>query len=151
MFTDVAVHADTTIALTTDHSAARLGGETTSTNYLTMLGVPALVGRAYFPTDTRTDLVVLSERTWRLRFGSDPSIVGRAIRLGGRQFEVIGIMPRGFRGAQPPGFQSEFWIPVDTTLSRRALEDRGRTALQGRRPAEGGSELRPGASGRASR
>jgi putative ABC transport system permease protein len=128
VFTDVAVHSGTTIALTTDSSVARLGGETTSNNYLTMLGVPALVGRTYFPTDTRTDLVVLSERTWRLRFGSDPSIVGRAIRLGGRQFEVIGIMPRGFRGAQPPGFQSDFWMPIDTSLSRPALEDRGRTA-----------------------
>lgn len=128
VFTDVAAHSGTTIALTTDSSAARLGGEITSTNYLTMLGVPALVGRTYFPTDTRTDLVVLSERTWRLRFGSDPSMVGRAISLGGRQFEVIGIMPRGFRGAQPPGFQSDFWMPIDTSLSRRALEDRGRTA-----------------------
>ena len=127
VFTDVAVQAGMSVALTTDNSAARLRGETTSTNYLTMLGVPALLGRTYFPSDTRTDLVVLSEHSWRLRFGSDPSLVGRTIRLGGKQFEVIGIMPRGFRGAQPPGFVSEFWLPIDTALSRRALEDRGRT------------------------
>ncbi len=127
VFSDVAVQTGMSVALTTDNSAARLRGETTSTNYLTMLGVPALLGRTYFPSDTRTDLVVLSEHAWRLRFGSDPSLVGRTIRLGGKQFEVIGIMPRGFRGAQPPGFVSEFWLPIDTSLSRRVREDRGRT------------------------
>ena len=124
VFTDVAAHAGTALALTTDASAVRLTGETTSTNYLTMLGVPALSGRTYFPVDTRTDVVVLGERAWRIHFGSDPSLVGRAITLGGRRLEVLGIMPRGFRGARAAGFMSEFWIPVDASLSRRKLQDR---------------------------
>ena len=124
VFTDVAAHAGTALALTTDASSVRLTGETTSTNYLTMLGVPALSGRTYFPVDTRTDVVVLGERAWRIHFGSDPSLVGRAITLGGRRLEVLGIMPRGFRGARAAGFMSEFWIPVDASLSRRKLQDR---------------------------
>ena len=79
VFTDVAAHAGATRMLNTDDSTARLSGETTSTNYLTMLGVPAHLGRTYLPSDSRADVVVLAERTWRTQFASDPSIVGRRI------------------------------------------------------------------------
>jgi predicted permease len=130
VFSDVAAHAGATRTLNTDNSTARLSGETTSTNYLTMLGVPATLGRTYLPSDARADVVVLAERTWRTRFASDPSIVGRRILLGGRPFEVVGVMPRGFRGARPPGFLSEFWMPIDPALSERTLRDRGKTQFQ---------------------
>ena len=130
VFSDVAAHAGASLAMTTDDSAARLSGETTSTNYLTMLGVPALLGRTYLPSDTRTDVVVLGERAWRTRFASDPSIVGRRIPLGGRPFEIIGVMPRGFRGARPPAFVSDFWMPIDPVLSGRTLRDREKAQFQ---------------------
>jgi predicted permease len=130
VFTQVAAHGNSTRALTTDDTTARLAGETTSTNYFTMLGVPAELGRTYLPSDTRADVVVLAERTWRTRFGRNPSIVGRTVSLGGRSFEVLGVMPRGFRGARPPGFLSEFWTPVDPSLSERTMQDRGRNAFQ---------------------
>jgi putative ABC transport system permease protein len=130
VFSDVAAHAGAMRTLNTDDSTARLSGETTSTNYLTMLGVPASLGRTYLPSDSRADMVVLAERTWRTRFASDSSILGRRILLGGRPFEVVGVMPRGFRGARPPAFLSEFWIPIDPALSERTLQDRGKTQFQ---------------------
>ena len=130
VFTDIAAHTGTTRALTFDDATASLAGETTTSNYFTLLGVPAALGRPYLPSDTRADVIVLAERTWRTRFGSDPSIVGRTVVLAGRSFEVMGVMPRGFRGARAPGFLSEFWIPVDPSESRRMLEDRGRNAFE---------------------
>ena len=130
VFSDVAAHAGAGLALTTDDSVARLSGETTSTNYLTMLGVPAALGRTYLPSDTRTDVVVLGERAWRTRFASDPSIVGRRILLGGRPVEIVGVMPRGFRAARPPGFASDFWMPIDPVLSQRTVRDREKPAFQ---------------------
>jgi predicted permease len=130
VFSDVAAHAGATRTLNTDDRTVRLSGETTSTNYLTMLGVPATLGRTYLPSDARADVVVLAERTWRTRFASDPSIVGRRILLGGRPFEVVGVMPRGFRGARPPAFLSEFWMPIDPALSEPTLQDRGKTQFQ---------------------
>jgi len=130
VFTDVAAHSNTAHALITDNSSVRLGGETTSTNYLAMLGVPAQLGRIYLPSDTRVDVVVLAERSWRTRFGSDPSIVGRRIALSGRQYEILGVMPRGFRGARPPGFVSEFWTPIDPAVSGHSMLDRGRPSFQ---------------------
>jgi predicted permease len=130
VFTDIAAHTGTTRALTLDDATASLAGETTTSNYFTLLGVPAALGRPYLPSDTRADVIVLAERTWRTRFGSDPSIVGRTVVLAGRSFEVMGVMPRGYRGARAPGFLSEFWIPIDPSESRRLLEDRGRNAFE---------------------
>ena len=140
VFTDVAAHTGTTRALTLDDTTASMTGESTTSNYFTMLGVPAVLGRAYFPSDARADVIVLAERTWRTRFGSDPSVVGRTILVAGRSFEVIGVMPRGFRGARAPGFVSEFWVPIDPAQARRMLEDRGRNTF------EIVARLRPGVS-----
>jgi predicted permease len=129
-FSEIAAHTGTTRALTLDDTTASMAGETTTSNYFTMLGVPAVLGRPYFPSDARADVIVLAERTWRTRFGSDPAIVGRTMLVAGRSFEVIGVMPRGFRGARAPGFVSEFWVPIDPSQSRRLLEDRGRNAFE---------------------
>ena len=89
----------------------------TSANYLAMFGVPAQLGRVYLPSDGRTDIVVLGERTWRTRFGSDPSIVGRTVMLSGRPFEVLGVMPRGFRGAR--GRRASSLISGSRSICRR--------------------------------
>jgi putative ABC transport system permease protein len=129
VFADVAVHASAMLAFTAGETTARLMGETVSPNYLSLFGVPAALGRTLLPVDTRADLVVLSERSWRTRFASDPAIVGQTIVLGGRRREVIGVMPKGFRGARPPGFVSEFWIPVDPSAAAK-MGDRMRPAFE---------------------
>ena len=77
VFSDVAAHTSATRALATADNTSRISGEMTTANYLAMFGVPAQLGRVYLPSDARTDIVVLGERTWRTRFASDPSIVGR--------------------------------------------------------------------------
>src|SRR4029078_354468 len=47
---------------------------------------------------------------WRRRFGADPAIVGRSIRLDDMPFEVIGVMPAGFQNAVAPS--TEIWAPL---------------------------------------
>jgi predicted permease len=91
--------------------AKRLLGERVSAGYFQALGVHAALGRTFAPNDSRTDVIVLSERTWRSHFGADTQIVGRSVRLDGRSVEVIGVMPPGFRGLAPPGWVREFWVP----------------------------------------
>ena len=130
VFSEVAAHTGATRALATADNTSRISGEMTSANYLAMFGVPAQLGRVYLPSDARTDIVVLGERSWRTRFGSDPSIVGRVVMLSGRPFEVLGVMPRGFRGARPAGFFSDFWIPIDLPKMGSMMHDRGKVAFQ---------------------
>jgi putative ABC transport system permease protein len=74
--------------------------ETVSRQWITaglfdVLGVKAIVGRTFLPTDDvqRASVVVLSEAFWRTRFGADPAIVGRDLRLDGSPWTVVGVVP----------------------------------------------------------
>src|SRR5438046_2764383 len=56
-------------------------------------------------------VVILSHGLWQRRFGGDPAIVGKSVRLNGEQFQVIGVMPAGFVfpiSASPP----EVWTSM---------------------------------------
>ena len=79
--------------------------------------VPPLLGRTLVDEDERpgaTPVVVLGHDLWRRRFGGDPGVVGREVRLGGTVHTVVGVMPRGF--AFPIAHQ--LWAP----LPRSALD-----------------------------
>ena len=54
------------------------------------------------------DVVVMSHRLWRQRFGSDPAIVERPVLLDGDAFRVIGVMPARFDVPTP---ETDLWIP----------------------------------------
>jgi len=85
-----------------------------SENYFTTLGVAPLRGRLFAEQDrdalAAAPAVVISENYWQKRFGGDPSILGKALRLNGAPFTVIGITPRDFVGT---GIGvPDFWIPL---------------------------------------
>lgn len=82
----------------------RLRGNHGSGNTFLCMGVPALLGRYYLPSDLRADaepVVVLGYRFWDRRFGRDESIVGKTMKLDGVQRRIVGVMPPRFmwRGA----------------------------------------------------
>ncbi|HEX2187695.1 MAG TPA: ABC transporter permease, partial [Longimicrobiaceae bacterium] len=73
--------------------------------------VPPLLGRPLVDADERADappVVVLGHDLWRTRFGSDPGVVGRAVRLGNTVHTVVGVMPEGF--AFPMNHRA--WTPL---------------------------------------
>ena len=123
-FVDVLASRQTITTLTTSGVPEPLSGQVTSPNFFSVLGVPAAIGRTYAAADRRSDLVVLSDHVWRVRFGSAPSILGQRLTIGGRPLEVIGVMPRPFRGLAPPGLHPDFWSPVDTVTPSRSITDR---------------------------
>ena len=129
-FADMAAHASAMRGLMRGETTVRAMGEVVSMNYLTMLGTLPILGRTFTQADTRTDVIVLSERTWRTRYGSDPNIVGQWVTLDTVRYEVLGIMPPGFRGIRPPGLMSEFWVPVDPSPGNGVLRDRKKTAFE---------------------
>src|SRR4029078_10552483 len=67
-----------------------------------VLGVPAAIGRTLQEADETHVAAginaVLAYDFWASRFGSDPSVVGRTIRLNARPVTVVGVASRGFRG-----------------------------------------------------
>jgi predicted permease len=141
VFSDVVAQRSGFVGLSTNEGPARLVAGFVSSNYFTALGSAAAVGRPFLPSDTRADLVVLSERLWRTRYGSDPTVVGRTLTLDGRAYEVIGVMPARFRGISVPAFVKEIWLPVDPAgRDQRLSRDRTATSF------EVFGRLRPGTS-----
>ena len=104
-------------------SAVVLMGAEVSINYFTALAVPAQRGRTFLPSDTRSDIIVISDRLWRTRFSSDPAVIGRLVRLNGEAKEILGVMPAQFRGLTPPGLRRDFWTPISPT-ARPTISDR---------------------------
>ncbi|HEY2470862.1 MAG TPA: ABC transporter permease [Terracidiphilus sp.] len=69
-------------------------------NFFDVFGVRPMLGRTFLPgedTDGRNNVVVLGYEIWRQTFHADRDIVGRTTNLDGRPYEVIGVMPAGFR------------------------------------------------------
>jgi putative ABC transport system permease protein len=88
---------------------------TITDNVLDMLGVHPAVGRPFDNKDYQSGaapVVLLGAELWRDRFGSDPLILGRQVRLGGVPHTVVGIMPESFHFVQHDAdITSRVWVP----------------------------------------
>lgn len=78
-----------------DGTADTVPRQWVTSGFFEVLGVRAIVGRTFRDTDDRdrAHAVVLSEGFWKSRFGADPGVVGRDIRLDGRLHTVVGVVP----------------------------------------------------------
>ncbi len=92
-------------------SAARLAGAYISWTMFPLLGVEPVIGRAFVEADDRAGappVVILGDETWRARYGADPGVVGRMVRISGVPATVIGVMPPGF--GYPD--REQLWLPL---------------------------------------
>jgi predicted permease len=71
-------------------------------NYFSALNMKPALGRLLSPTEGAVPgsdpVLVLGYTYWRGRFGGDPGIVGKQVRVDGHAFTVVGVAPKGFRG-----------------------------------------------------
>ena len=102
----------------------QLAGANVSPGLFEVLGVRPALGRTFARDEEQAGgVVIISDRLWRRRFGSDPALLGRSVVLNGVARTVIGVMPPGFhfpRGAElPSGFQfgnrTDLWAPLETS------------------------------------
>lgn len=83
-------------------------------DFFTMLRMEVARGRTLGPEDATPDaapVVLITYSYWQKQFGSDPNVVGRTMRISGREHEIVGVLPSGFRFA-------ESLVPVDPRLSK---------------------------------
>ncbi|HEY0784167.1 MAG TPA: ABC transporter permease, partial [Thermoanaerobaculia bacterium] len=88
---------------------------------LRVLGVPPLLGRAFRSEEVahHERVALLSHPLWTGAFGGSRTVLGRALRLDGRLYTIVGVMPAGFA---LPGRQDLLWIPAvpsDDDLTQR--------------------------------
>src|SRR5215510_12755693 len=91
-------------------TAERLVNLVATADFFPLMGVAPALGRVFKPEEFEPgvdNVIVLSDRFWTRRFGSDPGVIGRKIQLDGKTVEIVGVMP--------PGFEHPIlWGPIDT-------------------------------------
>src|SRR5262252_655220 len=96
--------------------AASYTGRFVSGNYYAMFGLSAYAGRLIENNDDNkgaSPVSVMSFRTWKEKFGQDPSVVGSTFTVNGHPVTIIGIAPPGFFGDQLQSDPPAFWFPIN--------------------------------------
>ena len=103
------------LSFTAGDRTERVNGELASGNYFDVLGVRAAIGRTFTQQDdvqvNGHPLVILSYAFWQKRFGGDPSILNRSVRINAQPMTVIGVAQRGFQGVEV-GNAIDIFVPM---------------------------------------
>lgn len=109
----------------------QLPGFRVTPGFFELLGATPVAGRTFTEAEGRAEagrVVVISHAAWQRRFGGDPGIVGRTMRLEGEPYEVVGVMPPRF--AIPYG--ADVWAPLALTDAAWADRTGGNLMVFGR-------------------
>jgi predicted permease len=91
---------------------ARVHGARVSAGLFPLLGKHPVLGRAFLAADDAPGqpgaVALISDELWRERFGGDPGVLGRTLRLDGRPHEIVGVMEAGFLFPE----WAEVWTPL---------------------------------------
>jgi len=94
--------------------------EFATASYLDVLGLHPSRGRWFDATEERAGaplVAVLGHQAWTRLFHSDPSVVGRIIRVEGVAVTIVGIGPANHRGTMDIGLATDFWLPITAVPS----------------------------------
>jgi len=115
VFESLFAYRITVMSLDDDRGAHRVWGYLVTGNYFQSLGIQPALGRFFTPAEDRnpnaSPYAVLSYACWQNRFGRDPQIAGKQIRINGYPYTVLGVAPRGFHGTEI-FYWSEIWVPM---------------------------------------
>ena len=126
-FESMAVQTGWQAILTGVDDPVRMRGQRVTGQFFSTLRVPALLGRTIQPGEDspgRERVAVLSYEAWRRIFGGAPDIVGRSLALNGESYEVVGVMPSGFRDFFSRN--AEIWAPL--VFRPEQMTDENRTS-----------------------
>lgn len=103
----------------------KIAGNYVSANFFRALGVRMELGRGFMNEEDRPQapepVAVLSYAAWQDRFGGDPEIVGKTVRLDDIPFIVVGVASRDFSGTSPSA--TDIWLPLSGMIVLRPQEN----------------------------
>jgi putative ABC transport system permease protein len=115
----------------------RVNAQQVSSEFFPLLGVAPLLGRTISDEDDRPNgprVAVLSYRAWQNELDGDPRAIGRTVQLDDRAYEIVGVMPPGFRFVQQ---DVDLWTAAQLDRTRPWRETEGRViAVVGRLAAD---------------
>jgi putative ABC transport system permease protein len=118
-FEDLNVFVGGEVNLATGGRPELIGANSATPGFLAMLGYgqPLALGRNFAEdegTPGRDEVVIITHRMWRERFGGDPNAVGRTVRVDGRPHTVVGVL----RPGPADHNQAQVWKPFAFTVDR---------------------------------
>jgi hypothetical protein len=131
-FTSLCASNNASFNLATQENPERVEGEIATANYFATFGIQPLAGRVFTADEDRpgsSQVVVISERLWRVRFHADPVIIGQALRINGLLYTMLGVMPKRF---DPLLENSDLWVPAAYTPQQLADHDNHYLSVIGR-------------------
>ena len=123
VFREMAAIGGRTMNITGSGDPQRINVDMVTAGLFPMLGVKPAAGRLFSPQDDSPGapkVAVVSHGLWQNRFGGDPNLIGRTIRLNDEQYVVIGIFPPGFEFLRK---DTHVWIPI--AFTPQELANRG--------------------------
>lgn len=99
-FDGLAAYFRSDLQIGSGNSVEQLRGMQVTAGFFSLLGVPPVLGREFDRDDeipANNGVVILSHALWMRRFDGDANIVGRPVRLSGRTFQVVGVLPERFQ------------------------------------------------------
>jgi len=113
-----------TVNLSGTEGPERFSGGFVSANAFDLLRVRPVVGRSFLVGDDAAGApltVLLGYRVWEDRYGSDPAVLGKSVKVNGEPGTIIGVMPAGFRFPH----DQDLWVPLRDERSEHSERDAG--------------------------
>jgi putative ABC transport system permease protein len=110
------------VNLTGDAAPQKIQAMHVASDFFETIGVRTAMGRTFLPEEEevgKDQEIILGHALWEQRFGSDPNILGKNIKVDGKSYTVVGLMKKGFDYPMP----AEAWLPLSFTTKDRGRHD----------------------------
>jgi predicted permease len=102
-------------------SPQQISGMLVTPSWFKLLRVSPEIGRAFTEEESETgndEKVILSHGLWEQLYAGDKSVLGRELRISGRPFTIVGVMPRNFNFIDP---DVRLWMPLAFTAEEKTV------------------------------
>lgn len=99
VFENIVAFGDWTATFTGAGDPARIPGMQVGDGYFSLMHVRPMLGRDFLPDEQiegKDQVIILTYGLWQSRFAGDARIVGKQVRLSGKPYTIVGVMPKDF-------------------------------------------------------
>jgi putative ABC transport system permease protein len=121
-FDEITAYAWDELNLTGNPAPQKVQAFQVSANFFETVRVQPQLGRMFLPEEEepgKDQEIILGHALWEQRYASDPHVVGKNIKVGGKSFTIVGVMAKGFDFPKP----AEAWIPLSFDMKERLRRD----------------------------
>jgi putative ABC transport system permease protein len=144
-FERMASYYTNNMALTGVATPVNLRSAVVSPDLFAVLGVKPQLGRWFVPEEEKPGnrVAIINHGLWQRQFGGDPNIVGRALTLNGKSFNIVGVMPAGFQF--PIEAETiELWVSSSIDGEKSDPKEQAQNEQRGSHFLQGIGRLKPG-------